>query len=1272
MRFRTVAVPMSFAFVVCATTILQQAKGQQHLAANSAAEDPEAGVAPRFRSKPLQILYTGKLMGYFWTHEGQSPDPALGGCREKMARPSLAAQKFDKLVEDNRLRGVILVGTGDNFAPEVESRKFCAPPKDQYPAGKRFQRSGKEFFVWDGQMWRTNEYVTKPGDPTADRLRKLLRDGGGFIPNDNVADFFLQEGYAALVPGKHDFYYGAERLRELAWLLASAENKNTRTIHSEGVQMLGANLVIETTWKTGHETLSDRKEPPWFIPRFPTGMDLGGGTDVEIKLSGLSDGGNVYPWYQGPSFTLSKADDKLDAKVQSLKFYLCPATREGDPNSIPEVVTSACPALAPPVAVKKDGAKAYPLRFPWRDETKWSTLLPGQNYALCVDAPMADARLNDKKGGHIFCVRFSTYIPFLQYPAPNVEPCRKSGRPECRVPQPFVLLEKGKGLPEDVVIFGAVDPHLSDYVGLLNLSWLNKKEEYKTRVTVKEPSEALQEMDAYFEQKYEDEHEGKHFEGMKILLAQMSPQEAEVLGARLSKYRVIVSGADAERATYDHVTSMEWRPSRVTNEGGKAEVHLKGLMAVPEPFYDDRRAKEYGGAWAVDIGSLAIYPSGREGKNWQLKSRHAIESVNYDMDSKPLSHFWDAVARRVVDHCLLKDAASTISNGEKIQWLTLCAMQERAAADIAMLQRRDLFATMPGIAQDIREDVDNEADQELQDLVDRIIWKGDFVVLSYLPGSVIQKVMAQSKAYDSDDKSQLSLSDERNRGLVYVGLRYDEEQGEYLVNGVPLDPNKLYSVVTSDFVSGGDTGYVDLAGAQANAPSTPHDLDGRLWKISSVVCQKLAGSKFAAEDCLNSIGRDDYFDDSSLKPLNTKNVKTPSEQLENWSLFHHPGAVAGDPSRLKPAAAPSASAAADKTVEQRPLWDFAMAKWTLGITALGHNSSDYDVQNNFGGVSAPGVGAVRSSTWSSDMQAQYTRNWQHNQILVIPAYTFNTQYKGQPDDARQINQQTDLGMFDLTAVHLWNGRGPEHFDSIFSAHFETPLARIFNAFPLATTHLGVHGESIRDQLRFAQDRSYTELLRPGIRWLRRKSSAEIGSEWGHEWNALDGFIFITGGTQTPCLASATVSISQCVKNAVKANPQSITPTSEITSLRSGHDHAGIYWKLNLTVPFHPNVSYVFTDTGDWFLVHFHSDNSTDTRFRDIEQHQLKLTVFPSFSIGPEVDLLFYQNASTGNLAGHFLRQDTVMLKAQFNFDVFNGRKVMQEIKYAPPAPATAK
>src|SRR5436305_6089162 len=48
-------------------------------------------------------------------------------------------------------------------------------------------------------------------------------------------------GYEAVVPGKHDFYFGPERLRELARFLAQEQGR----FHS--VQMLAANLSIVTT-----------------------------------------------------------------------------------------------------------------------------------------------------------------------------------------------------------------------------------------------------------------------------------------------------------------------------------------------------------------------------------------------------------------------------------------------------------------------------------------------------------------------------------------------------------------------------------------------------------------------------------------------------------------------------------------------------------------------------------------------------------------------------------------------------------------------------------------------------------------------------------------------------------------------------------------------------------------------------------------------------------------------------------------------------------------
>jgi 2',3'-cyclic-nucleotide 2'-phosphodiesterase (5'-nucleotidase family) len=1303
MRFSSSLSAINSALFTLALIWPHYAAAQQFVNTNTATKPAAQLVGGAHENEALRILYTGRLMGYFRCPDRQPPDKSELACsdtsenkgsQEKTPNsenePSVAAREFDELMNEARLGRVILVGTGDNFAPEIEARQFSSSPliggAGCGPTNPRYPRLEKEFFSWDGKQtkWNANECLSSD-------LRESLKKGEGYIPDDNVASFLLGEGYAAIVPGKHDFYFGAERLRELAWLLASKENQSTTTIHSHGVQMLGANLVLETTWKKDkdHEPLSDRKDPPWFIPRFPTANDLAGFTDLEIKLSGLSDGDSVYPWFQGPTFSLTKPDAALEGKVKGLRFWLCDATIEGDPNSFADpsklrlsygphaYLEHPCTPLE--AMEKEDGeakdenakgakGKTYQLRFKWVDETHWSTLLPGKNYGLCVNAPDADQRLKDKNGRHIFCVRFSTYTPLLQYPATHVD---------SRVPpDPFILLPKDLGLAKDVAIFGAIDPHLGDYVGFLNLAWSNDNKHYKTQAAVKDPAEALKQLDDYFEQKYRDEHDSKSFDGIKILLAQMSPQEAEVLATRVPKYHVVVSAADAEKANIKLVSTTQWQPEAAQiTDPTKLNAPPATFLAVPEPFYVDGRKAAEGGSWAVDIGSLSIHLPPPQGGIWRLKSRHLSKPVKYASDSQVAPTFWTVVRKRLGERCLSKDVAWATNPGEEqsqkqeqIQLLTLCAMQQYAEADIAMLQKRDLFATLPGDTKDVSDPLDQKLDAQLQQILERIIWKGDFLVVKHIPGSVILKVMEQSKSYDKEDKSLLSLSDERNRGLVYVGIRHDDEQDEYLINGIPLDPNKLYSVVTSDYISAGDTGFKDLAAEQLDPPATPRDLDNRLLKISSVVSCARAGTNGFPDDCLDKIARKNYFDEIAQAPRNTQHVNTPLEQFESWLLQPHPP-VPGDPSLLKPALPPPPLDAAQKKVEQRPLWDLALSKLTLGITALSHNHTDYDVQNDFGGVSAPGVNAVRSTIWASDMQTQYTRNWQYYQLLLTPAYTYNTQYKGQPDDFRQVNQQADLGMFDIAAVRLWNGRGPEHFDSVLDVHFETPLARIFNAFTLGTAHTGAHGEQIKDQLRFAQNRSYTTLVRPGIRWKRRKSSADIGPEWGHEWNALDGFTFVTNGLQTPCPATATVSISQCVKNAVKANPQSITPISQVLSERSGHDHGGMYWKLNLTVPFHPKVSYVLTDTGDWFFVHYHTDNSTDTRFRDVEQHQLKLDIFPSLSIGPEIDFLFYENSSSGPFTTHFLRQDVLMMKAQFSFDLFNGRKAWQQIKYAPPTTA---
>jgi hypothetical protein len=307
------------------------------------------------------------------------------------------------------------------------------------------------------------------------------------------------------------------------------------------------------------------------------------------------------------------------------------------------------------------------------------------------------------------------------------------------------------------------------------------------------------------------------------------------------------------------------------------------------------------------------------------------------------------------------------------------------------------------------------------------------------------------------------------------------------------------------------------------------------------------------------------------------------------------------------------------------------------------------------------VNSHRFTNWASDLQAQVTRNWKHYQIFASPSYTYNVQYKGQSNASRQTNQVANLAMFDLGGARVWRERGPQHLDLVFTAHFETPLQVTFTAFNLKSAAPSI--------LQFSQPRSYTILYRGGFRWQRRISSIEFGPEAGHQWDAIDGFNFLTNGAITAtCLAKSTLSYSTCVTNDSNpkvTNPPTITSNSLVEFLQSGKEHAGLYWKINLNVPIHPRIHYVFTDTGNWYVANFNSENTTDTRFLDLEQHQLRFTIFPSLFIGPELDLLLYENKSSGTLQGSFLRQDQILVKAQFGFDLFNRRKKLDQIEYAP-------
>src|SRR5207248_10357322 len=120
----------------------------------------------------------------------------------------------------------------------------------------------------------------------------------------------------------------------------------------------------------------------------------------------------------------------------------------------------------------------------------------------------------------------------------------------------------------------------------------------------------------------------------------------------------------------------------------------------------------------------------------------------------------------------------------QLQLLTLCSMQQRLESDVALLQKRDFFSELPKDTKDIGINLAAGPDPQLQQILDRIVWKGDLLTLLYVPGSALKKALEQSKIFDAEDASELSLAAEKQRGLVKLGIQFDPDHNEYLINGV--------------------------------------------------------------------------------------------------------------------------------------------------------------------------------------------------------------------------------------------------------------------------------------------------------------------------------------------------------------------------------------------------------------------------------------------------------------------------------------------------------
>lgn len=1250
----------------------------------------------------VRILYTGRLFGYYYAQDAE--DGGFTKCPASDVPDAFnpAAAAFLQDLSDLPHGSHVLVGTGDNFAPEIEARTFTHPPGDS-KSGPYLPHE-KELYSWNYISPRPDHkddprlgWIRNQDVPTTGRLYKEMLQGKSWIPADNVACFLRRAHYDAIVPGKHDFYFGAERLRLLARVLASPDDNSG---DYTPVQMLGANIVIKTSWTKDHEPIPQQFSPtrlgkPFVAPEGPL---------KSVKLS-ISDGKSVYPWLQ------YVATDKNSTLPPNTSAYLFEIT--GKDPYLPDVRTCLNSKTCTKLYISDDQKHIwFDLPPDWRQGQHFSVLKPGQIYSLCLTKTDTNSdKYKKDENVEISCTWFPVYKPFFLHP--SVSPIQPGICPECAAedqnippvqcytdPEPFVLKElrpSDGSLPrKETAVFGVVDPDMESHIGQWNSLWIDVHGKHlgagspdynknlRTIVSFEDPLEALREMMQYFDRKYCLDHSPSvtismdaasanifcrensdtHFIGTKILLAQMAPPQAQSLSVYVNKqstalgtFDAVISAADDDFATRDQFRlTSPFDLQNVPQAQSRSTDTSPAFLAVPPeawPFAkrSTRPVSPLRSLQILNVSSQSAFVVGEAHQSVpQLPVLRGAASAyskhsKLFMDSRSMD---DAVQQKQRDfavawssspqlralhpNCLNTPSqpSQSATQGD-LNNFVMCAMQQKTEADIVLLQKRDVF--WPALT--------DTPTHDSQVLLNAILWKGDFMVVLAVPGSTLQKILKESDDFNQQDDNNLSLESERGRGLLRLGIFKDENKN-YVVNDVPLDPGKLYSVVTTDYIASGDTGYPELAGAVGASKPEPQYDKAPLQLVSAVVCRTIAPPAQCDPDALPK----DYFDQlSGNAPADPRPGNTVPRQIRQWSALRSQGKNPVD-----------AQPVLEKNVQNRHVWSLAFDKLNFGYGALYHSFSEANLNNFFSGVQATEVTAPRNINWSADEKLSLIHSYRYFDLFSSQDLNYVAKFTATTTGPSRVNQSANILDFDNGAYwHPWSDRHIPHWDLATILHVETQA--FTTILPLNLTPAVAGGTKTRN---FELGRTWTMLARTGPRYHNRHSYVEGGVEAGRDLNAIKDFQFVNNlgaPIGAPCFPTAKNPLQTCASNI-----PGLTTASGLQVFRENRAKTGVFWHSLLSIPFIPKVAESIENQGDFFFNNA-GDNSTDTRFRHLLTDKLTFQVFSNLSFSPTYQVLFYEN----KVDDRWLWQQQAMITVDFSFDLTNFLVHKTQLEYKVPA-----
>jgi len=1147
---------------------------------------------------PLKIVYTAKTLGYYRHPDEQtladrtcpSDGPAAG---------TVTRQFLDAVAKDGP-DGLIL-GMGDNFAPQLKARTFA-------PAGASTLRKGKDVYTWDfvqsHNWWPLSQRL-----PAG--LASALSAGQGRIPMDNVGCFFRLAHYTALVPGKHDFYFGPERLRELAYFLSSPANGKYQP-----VKMLAANLSMITTSPRAEQRLP-RGEKNRHLKYDP---DLG---DIATDMPGT-----VLPFL--PAITVTEKQGGRRALNDILQAELCSGPRTYGVGAGADPDEFLAPGMCTVLPASKEGRGQYLL----------PPLIQDTNYGFCITFAVPLDRSRPRS-----CQPFTVHAPFFSYGHYAGPALWGPLAPPYELPWATATVNR-----QNVTVFGIVDPDLLQGVGNLNYSFWNGQERWDTTVEVIEPESALWQA----LQKCQQDQVCQL--SRKVLMAQMPPARAQQLVTHLAEklklasiFDAVIAQADLERATGDWEVSKTVLPA---DPHTRRALQDPTFLLVPGPLYNPASSSTQQQGW-FSIATITPPHSGSGAGRWTMVN--ATRQPGLQLPSPP------AAAPRL-GHLVFTALAALGARPAAIPWsdgqlrsamrdLALLAMRKTHRADVALLQKRDLFEDMLNVNPTV-------SGNNLQEVLDEILWKGDFVVRLPVTGATLKALMSKSKEFDAADKDSLSTALEQDRGIVSLGIFQDSETKNWIVNGQVLEDAKLYALAITDYLALGDTGYSALQTPAIPPADRVRSLKS-MYRLGAVICNEIRthGLPGAVCDDLN-LEASNYFDPADQAPFDTTPGYTPWRRFLAWA---RPEQLADD--RYK------GQSPVEGTIQQRRVFSVSLEQFQVSQQINVHGyATEKEISQRFAAVPIAAVTAPNSVTWNVNSRFRAKWSGEHLEWYLLDEVAMNRARSRKSSGSYQVslpqNLHADEGGL-LTRLYP-QGKQSANLKWLTSIRWQSQFVDPVTVF------------SLRDQtfLQSSTRRSQLIVSKHGLRFDNAKSWFEGGFEIGRSLRVPVAFRFTpdnfvcyanAGTTRGPDGKPSTDPTNETLADCVSIHSDTsdtanlhITKASTFTAIPRSRWEKGWFLNFHLNVPLPIPVhkrwalpasswAYVIDNRGEYFW-NRQGDTSVDTKYLNQSTHSLVIPIWGNLSIVPKVDFFFYQNKA----ANSYIRTLQTSVALQYCFDWHTG------------------